>query len=83
MVARDKVASSPRTYIDIAFDQEVTVTESYYPELSFTTLFAEVGGSMGLWLGLGLLQFATLVVNASTVFGSILCHDHFKSKDDK
>ena len=81
MVAHDKVAAAKQTYIDIAFDQEVT--ESYYPELSFTTLFAEVGGSMGLWLGLGLLQFATIFVSASTVFGSILCQNHFNEKDDK
>ena len=38
------------------FDQTVTVTESFYPSLSFTKLFADLGGSLGLWLGVGIVQ---------------------------
>ena len=40
----------------MTFDQTVTVTESFYPSLSFTKLFADLGGSLGLWLGVGVLQ---------------------------
>ena len=78
MIAKDKV-NKDNSYIDIEFDQEVTVTESYYPDLSFTTLLAEVGGSFGLWLGVGLLQLTTIIVNASMVFGSIVCHKEEKN----
>ena len=71
MVAKDY--KDTRTYINMAFDHEVTVTESYYPDLSFTHLLAEVGGSLGLWLGVGLLQLSSIFINASTVFKSFLC----------
>ena len=40
----------------ITFDQQVTITEYRYPIFSFTNFFAELGGSIGLWLGMGLLQ---------------------------
>ena len=35
---------------------EVTVTESYIPEFSFSTFIADLGGSLGLWLGVGAVQ---------------------------
>ena len=44
------------TWFDFTFDQTVTVTRSFYPDLSWTKFFSEVGGSLGLWLGLGVLQ---------------------------
>ena len=42
--------------IVLSFDQTVRVTESFYPSLSLTDLCANLGGSLGLWLGIGLLQ---------------------------
>ena len=42
--------------IVLSFDQTVKVTESFYPSLSLTDLCANLGGSLGLWLGIGLLQ---------------------------
>ena len=36
--------------------QEVQVTESYYPEFSVAIFFAEIGGSLGFWLGVGTMQ---------------------------
>ena len=44
---------------------EVTVTESYIPEFSFSTFVADLGGSLGLWLGVGAVQIMSSVV---TVF---------------
>ena len=35
---------------------EVTVTESYIPEFSLSTFIADLGGSLGLWLGVGAVQ---------------------------
>ena len=38
------------------FNPEVTVTESYIPEFSFSAFIADLGGSLGLWLGVGAVQ---------------------------
>ena len=47
---------------------EVTVTESYIPELTFSTFIADLGGSLGLWLGVGAVQIMSSMV---TVFNWI------------
>ena len=52
------------TDLDITFDQTVTVTESSFPSLSLSTLMAQVGGSLGLWLGLGIIQICVHFIDA-------------------
>ena len=42
--------------IGFIFDEMVTVTESFYPPASIPTFMAEIGGILGLWLGVGTLQ---------------------------
>ena len=59
----DKPTSYGHSYLDITLDQEVTVVESRFPEMSFTKLFSDLGGSLGLWLGMGIIQICVLVVN--------------------
>ena len=54
--------SSKKTQFDITFDQTVTITESFYPSLSFTKLFADLGGSLGLWLGVGIIQLISYLL---------------------
>ena len=49
--------------VDITLDQVVTVTESRYPKLSFTKLLSDLGGSLGLWLGMGIIQICVMIVN--------------------
>ena len=44
------------SFIDFTFDQSVTITESYYPEINFGIMFSEFGGVLGFWLGVGVLQ---------------------------
>ena len=48
--------------LSIAFNQHVEVTESFIPEFSVTTFLAELGGSLGLWLGVGAVQLLNLGV---------------------
>ena len=42
--------------IDIAFDQTVTVEEYVFPEFLMESFLSSVGGSLGLWLGVGVIQ---------------------------
>ena len=37
-------------------DREVVITESFFPRLSLSKLLADVGGALGIWLGLGATQ---------------------------
>ena len=42
--------------ISFTLNQRVAVTEFYIPEFSVATFLAELGGSLGLWLGVGAIQ---------------------------
>ena len=43
--------------------QDVTVTKTEFLKFTFEKFLSDVGGSMGLWLGLGLLQSFELFTN--------------------
>ena len=58
-VSKDRDAS----LISLSLDKTVTITESSFPAPSFTTLLAELGGSLGLWLGVGVVQIIIYVSN--------------------
>ena len=45
-----------QSLIRFFFNEETTITESYIPEFSLATYFADLGGSLGLWLGVGAVQ---------------------------
>ena len=59
----DEQSLDVRSGLDITLDQMVTVTESRYPEMSFTKLLSEIGGSLGIWLGMGIIQLCVMAVN--------------------
>ena len=44
------------TYLWLVFDQRIHVTESFYPKVSLSKFFSDLGGSLGLWLGVGAVQ---------------------------
>ena len=56
------------TKIGIKFDDTVSITESFYPPASIPNFMAEIGGILGLWLGVGTLQ---LFLHAFEIFGYI------------
>ena len=51
------------TIVKLTLDQTVAITESFYASLSWTKLFTELGGSLGLWLGVGMTQLFVSSVN--------------------
>ena len=58
-----KIWENYESCITIAFDQTVDITETFYPSISFSELFSDLGGSIGLWLGAGLLQICFYFVD--------------------
>ena len=48
--------TSEDTGFSFAINQQVDVTEYFIPEFSVSTFLAELGGSIGLWLGVGAVQ---------------------------
>ena len=55
----------------ITFDQTVEITEAFYPSLSISELFSDLGGTLGLWLGVGLLQICFNVTDFTFYIKSI------------
>ena len=55
-----KILDSEAKYWDsrmtFVFHRDVTITESYIPDFSYAGFLAEVGGTLGLWLGVGAVQ---------------------------
>ena len=51
--------------LDISIDQTVSVEEYFYPEFSMADFLSSLGGSLGLWLGVGVVQiggYGTIIV---------------------
>ena len=42
--------------IELKFDEKVSITEVFLPPPSIANFMAEIGGILGLWLGVGTLQ---------------------------
>ena len=47
--------------IKLDLDPDVGTIESYFPVFSLSAFFADLGGSLGLWLGLGAVQLLSSV----------------------
>ena len=55
------------------FSDKVMVTYNYYPEFSLVEALASLGGSLGLWLGLGVLQLLQLLLTTLvSLVGSLM-----------
>ena len=50
-------------HIDITFSQTVEVTTTSLVQPTLSSLLSSVGGSMGLWLGLGVVQAIEVIIN--------------------
>ena len=56
--------------LSFTLNQRVTVTEFYIPEFSVSTFLAELGGSLGLWLGVGAVQLLISALQLATKWGA-------------
>ena len=74
-----RISSSPTysyyTLFEISVDQRVKITESFYATPSLAEIFSSLGGALGLWLGLGVIQIVENAIN----FGGILYNAMYKN----
>ena len=42
---------------EITIHDVVIITELFYPTMTLSTFLSQVGGSLGVWLGMGAVQF--------------------------
>ena len=45
-----------QSLVKLTFQDEVIITKSFFAPLSVSELFSSLGGVIGLWLGIGILQ---------------------------
>ena len=48
--------------VDLTFSRRMQVTTTTFLPFYLTTLLSDLGGSMGLWLGIGVLQVIQLII---------------------
>ena len=48
--------SANHRFFKFKIKQSVSVTEFFYPDVSFGELLSNLGGVVGLWLGIGMMQ---------------------------
>ena len=56
------------SYVEISFPSSMTVTSTFFLKFSFTNTLSSIGGSMGLWLGLSLLEALQVLLELALVF---------------
>ena len=62
MIGREP-SPKERSMIVLTFDQTVETTEYFYPEFDdlFADFLSSLGGSLGFWLGVGVVQIGEYV----------------------
>ena len=67
-MVQDSYTGSPA--VELVLSDKVMVTHNFYPKFSFVEALASLGGSLGLWLGLGVLQLLQLLITTCLSFFS-------------
>ena len=57
--------------VDIAFYNKVDTTIRDFPTFHFSSFLASLGGTLGLWLGLGIVQLLDSII--IPIFKEMLC----------
>ena len=71
----EKLVSIKKSRIDITFSNNVAITITYFPKFNIASFMSELGGSMGMWLGLGVVQTMEKMV-------SLVCRIKFRTQED-
>ena len=58
----EKRTAANWSYLTISLDQTVSLHRSSFPSFNWSTYLAALGGAVGLWLGLGIMQLIQMVV---------------------
>ena len=61
-----QILNKPFSMIDFTIASGVTVSRTVFTKSSIAELFSSFGGSLGLWLGLGIIQLAELAFQIIT-----------------
>jgi len=69
-----------KSRIDIAFSTTVTTYINDFPTFHFPTFMAQLGGTAGLWLGLGILQLLDLISSLVTPYFYVCQPKHQQRK---
>ena len=73
LITKKRQSDFTTLYLDII--QEVQVTEYYFPEFSSAKFFAEIGGSLGFWLGVGTMQLIKSFADVACMFRRSIDYD--------
>ena len=61
----EEYSASPgqnRSTFVFTFDKAVTLYDSDFPSFDWVSLFTDLGGSLGLWLGVGVAQVVEILL---------------------
>ena len=72
LIQKNRESTRFYSFIEITFDQAVTVKESFYKSLSYSELFSSLGGALGLWLGVGIMQIIEHIVKCGSTINIFL-----------
>ena len=70
VVAKKEDETVVESGIDITFLQTVLITTTSFPNFQLSDALAKLGGAMGFWLGIGVVQVVEIVIRASQ---NIIC----------
>ena len=59
----EKFVNSNHSKVDITFANSVSVVKTDFPVFNLAKFLSALGGCMGIWLGLGILQGIEILMN--------------------